>query len=141
MSSTPFNPHLTTVSWIILCLDLFRFLKKNKELTTMMTHFILNSSLLLLLLVNPTTVQAIGHNGRIDMLHTVNHKEEIESLLKKRYKVGDTTAAQKGDVVSVTKKDVNSEDEKEQVHSRKSLVMAAKNGTLLPLMWALEKGM
>ena len=46
-----------------------------------------NVVLTLFLLLAPKfpSAAAIGHNGRIDMLHTVNHKEEIDNILNKRY--------------------------------------------------------
>ena len=89
-------------------------------------------SSLVLLLINLPTASAIGHNGRIDMLHTVSHKEEIDSLLNKRY-TGDAAPAKGGqihhvkEVVNVRNEWKNDVGEK---MSRKALLMAAKNGTL-----------
>lgn len=74
---------------------------------------------------------AIGHNGRIDMLQTVNHKEEIESLLNKRY-TGDAAPREGGEIHRV--KEVSDKDEDYNLNkvgrtmSHKSLLMAAKNG-------------
>ena len=88
---------------------------------------------LIIVIINLTlmnSLQAIGHNGRIDMLKTVNHKEEIESLLNRRY-TGD--AAPSGGEIHHVKEIVNKENElnndaNEKEISRKALFMAAKNG-------------
>ena len=72
---------------------------------------------------------AIGHNGRIDMLHTVSHKDEIDSLLRKRY-TGD--AAPSGGEIHRVKEVVhdksNLKSNADANVSRKTLLMAAKNG-------------
>lgn len=81
---------------------------------------------------------AIGYNGRIDMLQTVNHKEEIESLLNKRY-TGDAAPREGGEIHHV--KEVSDKDEDYNLKnvggtmSHKSLLMAAKNGKSFPIFW------
>jgi hypothetical protein len=98
---------------------------------------------LLLSLVSLTS--AIGHNGRIDMLQTVNHKEEIESLLNKRY-TGDVAPREGGEIYRV-KEVVENEDAAKgtagsfkntrnggNTMSHKALYKAAKNGeSVIPI--------
>jgi hypothetical protein len=87
-----------------------------------------------------TSTTAIGHNGRIDMLHSVNHKEEIDSLLNKRY-TGDAAAS--GEIHRVKEVLSNNDTTNERSSSsngrgsgsrggkkisRKALLMASKTG-------------
>ncbi len=58
------------------------------------------------------------------MLHTVNHKEEIDSLLNKKY-TGD--AAPSGSQIHEVKEVVRSDNDLKL--SRKAMGLAAKNGT------------
>lgn len=115
------------------------------------TNTIVSTFILLIVstyLTTKTTI-AIGHNGRVDMLQTVNHKEEIESLLKKRYGTADTTASKSGGKIHHVKDvDVdnvsgsggvdnghvvdgnnrNSATGVKKMNDRKTLFMAAQNG-------------
>lgn len=82
----------------------------------------------------PSTL-AIGHNGRIDMLHTISHKEEIDSILNKRYT---GNAAPKGNAageIHLVREVVDDRNDSDTMKSskdgninRKNLFMAAKNG-------------
>jgi hypothetical protein len=100
---------------------------------------IIKLSTLILSLLLPTTTNAIGHNGRIDMLHTINHKEEIDMLLNKKY-TGDSAPALTGDIHHV--KEVVDDGRSSSKNNkggrgdnasskRKALLMAAKNGYMI----------
>ncbi len=87
-----------------------------------------------------TTMYAIGYNGRVDILHPVNHKEEIESLLNKRYSGNSapTATSTGGDIhhlKEILQRDYDSvkgsNDDDVRRMSRKALVMAAKKGKLI----------
>ena len=100
---------------------------------------IIKLSTLILSLLRPTTTNAIGHNGRIDMLHTINHKEEIDMLLNKKYTGDSAPPALTGEIHHV--KEVVDDGRSSSKNNkggrgdnasskRKALLMAAKNGKL-----------
>ena len=81
---------------------------------------------------------AIGYNGRVDILQTVNHKEEIESLLNKRYS-GESApplTSKGGEIYhlkEIIQKDYDDrkwkdEDGSRRINNRKAVHMAATNG-------------
>mmetsp|Transcript_23592 Transcript_23592/g.29734 ORF Transcript_23592/g.29734 Transcript_23592/m.29734 type:complete len:114 (+) Transcript_23592:114-455(+) len=78
----------------------------------------------LALIVSLPMAAPMGYNTRTDMLHTVNHKEEIDSLLNKKY-TGD--AAPGGSQIHQVKEVVSSETDLKL--SRRALGLTAKNGT------------
>eukprot|EP01083_Nonionella_stella_P084010 232412_1 len=110
----------------------------------MMTkNFAALSLFILQLTTTITSTTAIGHNGRIDMLHSVNHKEEIDSLLNKRY-TGDAAAS--GEIHRVKEVLSNNDTTNERSSSsngrgsgsrggkkisRKALLMASKTGYMV----------
>ena len=80
----------------------------------------------LALIVSLPNAAPMGYNTRVDMLHTVNHKEEIDSLLNRKY-TGD--AAPSESQIHHVKEVVR--DDTDLKLSRKAMGLAAKNGTLL----------
>mmetsp|Transcript_23591 Transcript_23591/g.29733 ORF Transcript_23591/g.29733 Transcript_23591/m.29733 type:complete len:123 (+) Transcript_23591:114-482(+) len=80
----------------------------------------------LALIVSLPMAAPMGYNTRTDMLHTVNHKEEIDSLLNKKY-TGD--AAPGGSQIHQVKEVVSSETDLKL--SRRALGLTAKNGYMI----------
>ena len=84
-------------------------------------------------------VNAIGYNGRIDILQTANHhRKEIDSLLSNSNHQHDKESMMVGEIkhlkeiVKNDKKNSDEEDERRTI-SRKALIMAAKNGKILKI--------